>query len=124
MTRSEAKRSVRIAEQIRAEVMDLLLRGDVRDPGVQGVVVTDVRVSDDLSHARVYIRLLDAEAGEPARKAAVRAMGRAGGFFRKALASRLRIRRVPELEFHWDDVVDQAMRLESLLHEVRNEGSE
>lgn len=120
MTRGEAKRSVRIAERIRAELMDLILRGDVRDPGAAGVIVTDVRVSDDLSHARVYVRLLDAEANESARKSAVRAMGRAAGFLRKELAARLRVRRVPDLEFHWDDVVDHAIRLESLLHEVRN----
>jgi ribosome-binding factor A len=48
MPRSEQKRSVRVAERVRAEVMELLLRGAIRDPRVKDVLVSEVRVTDDL----------------------------------------------------------------------------
>lgn len=121
MTDADHKRSVRVAERIRAELMDLLLRGDVHDPGARGVFVTEVKVSDDLSHAHVYLRLLDSEPSPKQRRAVVSAMGRASGFMRSKVAARLKMKRVPDLEFHWDDLVDRADRVEKLLDEIRGE---
>lgn len=121
MTSTDHKRSVRVAERIRAELMDLLLRGEVHDPGVKGAFVTDVKVSDDLSHAHVYLRLLDSEPSPKRRRAVVAAMGRASGFMRSKVAARLKMKRVPELEFHWDELVDRADRVEKLLGEIRDE---
>lgn len=122
MPSGEHKRADRVAERVRAELMDLLLRGKVRDPGARDVFVSDVQVSDDLSHAHVYLRLLVPEASDRRKEAAVRAMDRAAGFLRSHIASRLEAKRVPELAFHWDEVVDQARRIETLLDEVRHEG--
>ncbi|MBC7173820.1 MAG: ribosome-binding factor A, partial [Polyangiaceae bacterium] len=59
MAREEVKRSVRVAERIRAELMEMILRGDVHDPGIDGVLVSAVRVSDDLGYARIYLRRLE-----------------------------------------------------------------
>lgn len=120
----EPKRAVRVAERVRAELMDLLLRGEVHDPGTRDVFVSDVQVSDDLSHAHVYVRLLDPRATDRRRRASVRAMERAAGFLRSRLAGRLETKRVPELSFHWDETVDRAQRIEDLLQEVREERSE
>lgn len=121
MAGDEQKRSVRVAERVRAELMEMLLRGEVRDPEVRDVFVSDVRVSDDLSQARVYVRLTDPQSGASRQKRAVRAMERASGFLRTRLADRVRMKRVPELQFHWDEVVDRATRIEGLLAEVRQE---
>lgn len=118
----EGKRSERVAERVRSELMELMLRGAVRDPDAQGVHVSSVRVSDDLSHARIYVRLLEGDPGPRRREQAVAAMERAGKFLRGELAKRMRLRRMPELEFHWDDVVDTAARIEAVLDEVRDEG--
>jgi bifunctional oligoribonuclease and PAP phosphatase NrnA len=121
MTAGEQKRSVRVAERVRAELMDVLLRGEVRDPEARDVFVSEVRVTDDLSQARVYVRLLDPDAGSKRRERAVRAMEKASGFLRRRIAARMEIKRVPELRFHWDEVVDEAARIEGLLAEVREE---
>lgn len=115
----DVKRADRVAERLRAELMELLLRGAVRDPAAEGVLVSAVKVSDDLGHARIYIRLLETETDERRREAAVAAMTRATGFLRRELARRVRLRKMPELEFYWDEVVDSAARIESILEDVR-----
>lgn len=114
------RRADRVAERIRSELMDLLLRGSVRDPAAKDVVVSAVRVTDDLSIARVYVRVLE-EIGSDRQDDVVDALGRATGFLRRELGHRLQLRHVPSLEFYWDDVVDSALRIESILDEIREE---
>jgi ribosome-binding factor A len=117
------RRAERVAERIRAELMALLVRGGVRDPSAADAYVTAVQVSDDLRHARVYVRLLRAETTEAEQRAAVAALSRAAGFLRRELAPALRLKYQPELRFFWDDNVDRAARVETLLSEIEREGT-
>ncbi|UCF45722.1 MAG: 30S ribosome-binding factor RbfA, partial [Myxococcales bacterium] len=110
MAQKGFRRADRVAERIRSELMDLLLRGSVRDPAAKDVVVSAVRVTDDLSIARVYVRVLE-EIGSDRQDDVVDALGRATGFLRRELGHRLQLRHVPSLEFYWDDVVDSALRI-------------
>lgn len=114
------RRADRVSERIRSELMELLLRGSVRDPAAKDVVVSAVRMTDDLSIARVYVRVLE-EIGPDRQDAVVEALGRASGFLRRELGQRLQLRHVPSLEFYWDDVVDSGLRIESILHEIKEE---
>ena len=123
MTAASGRRAERVAERIKAELMALLVRGDVRDPSVAHCCVTGVKVSDDLSHARVYVRLLRAEVSEQDRDRAVDALNRAAGFLRRALASVLELRHQPELRFFWDEGLDRATRIDALLSEIEREGT-
>ena len=116
------RRAERVGERIKTELMELLLRGAVRDPGAADCFITDVVVSDDLGHARVYVRLLREDAGEPEQRRALQALGRASGYLRRELATRLQIKHQPELRFFWDDGVDRAVRIERLLAEIAREG--
>jgi ribosome-binding factor A len=103
---------------VRAELADMLLRGEIREPDAAGAIVSAVHLTTDLSLARIYVRLLDA-APTPARQAAVvKALDRAKGHVRRELAGRLALRVVPELRFAWDDTADKAARLDELLAEV------
>lgn len=120
MAQKGFRRADRVAERIRSELMDLLLRGSVREPAAKDVVVSAVRVTDDLSIARVYVRVLE-EIGSDGQDAVVDALGRATVFLRRELGHRLQLRHVPSLEFYWDDVVDSALRIESILDEIREE---
>lgn len=123
MAQKGFRRADRVAERIRSELMELVLRGTVRDPAVGHVVISAVRVTDDLSIARVYVRVLE-EIDADRQDAVVRALERATGFLRKELGHRLQLRHVPALEFYWDDVVDSALRIESILDEIRNGSDE
>ena len=121
MIGNTTRRSARVAERVKAELMDFLIRGAVRDPGASGVWVSGVTVSADLKHARIFIRLTEVDAAQPARDAALKALTRASGYLRKELAPRLKLKYMPELSFYWDDHVDQASRVEELLLEIGRE---
>ena len=112
-------RPERVADQIRAEVAQLLAR-EVHDPGVGFVTITRVRVTPDLQLARVYYTSLG---DEKARGETARAMGRAAPFLRRQVGQRLRLRRVPELEFFYDESVAHQDRIEQILQELKSEAS-
>lgn len=101
--------------------MALLLRGALRDPATEGVFISDVRMSKDLRYARIYVRLTECETHDEKRQNAIRALARATGYLRRELAPRLKLRYVPELRFLWDEQVDRASRIDSLLEEIRRE---
>ena len=94
----------RIQEQVREEVSQMLAT-EVRDPGVGLVTVTRVKVTGDLSLARVYWTIIG-DAAE--RKKTAKALERAAGFVRHLLAERLTLRRVPEVKFIFDQSVGGA----------------
>jgi ribosome-binding factor A len=126
MAQKGFRRADRVSERIRSELMDLMLRGSVRDPAAKDVVVSAVRMTDDLSIARVYVRVLE-EIDTDRQEAVVAALGRASGFLRHEIGPRLQLRHVPKLEFYWDEVVDSGLRIESILQEIRedpDDGSE
>jgi ribosome-binding factor A len=115
------KRAVRVAERIKTELSSLLLRGAVHDPRAEGAIVTDVKVSDDLGHARVYVRLL-VDADEKRQKALVRALSSAAGFLRREIGKTLETKKTPDLVFFWDEGMEHALRVESILNDLRREG--
>ena len=121
MSEGAGRRAERVAERIRVELMDLLVRGVVRDPHAADCFVTAVRVSDDLRAARVWVRKLIAEVDDAQREQAVAALNRAAGFLRRELAPRLRLKHQPELRFVWDEGEERAARIEELLAEDHRE---
>lgn len=104
-------RSRRVAEQIQRELADLI-RLEVKDPRVGMITLTEVEVSRDLSHAKVYFTLL----GDAERLAETEdGLARAAGFLRSELSHRLQLRTVPELHFAHDASVERGMRLSQLI---------
>jgi ribosome-binding factor A len=117
---ARVRRSDRLNEQLRQEV-SLLLRGEVRDPRVGLVTITAVEASPELDHAKIYFTLLGDEAEKVEALAGLRS---ASSFLRRELGKRLHMRRVPELHFAIDRVLEQAGRIEELLRQVRPEPEE
>lgn len=124
MTERKNGRPEKVASRIQEEISSLLLRGDIHDEGARGVMVSSVRVTPDLSIAHVALRVLEAAPTEATQKRAVAAMRRAAGFIRTAIATRLQLRAMPNLQFHWDSGLDHSVRIETLLDEVRRERPE
>lgn len=110
-----------MGERLRAELMALLMRGGVRDPAVRDTVVTAVRINADLRNARVYVRLMEASPSAARQAALLRGLGRATPFIRRELSPKLALKYQPELKFYWDDGLDEAVRIESLLDGIRQE---
>jgi len=113
---SQGSRPNRVADQIRGEIASLLARGDVHDPGIGFVTLTRVEVSSDIQQARVYYTALG---DENARKSTKLALERAAPFLRRQIGSRLRLKRVPELRFFYDESIAGQDRIEQLLNEIR-----
>ena len=111
---SQGSRPDRVADQIRGELGQLLAR-DVHDPGIGFVTITRVQVTPDLQHARVFYTALG---DDRTRRNSDRALHRAIPFLRRQIGSRLRLRRVPELEFIYDESIAGQDRIEQLLHEL------
>ena len=106
----EYPRSHRVAEQILRELSEVI-RDEVKDPRLGPVTVTQVDLSPDLRHAKVYVSFLTAEDSDE-RLAILRG---AGGFLRRELGRRLVMKRLPELRFFYDESFDRAERLERLI---------
>ena len=111
---SQGSRPDRVADLIRAELA-LLLAREVHDPGIGFVTLTRLKVSPDLQLARIYYTALGDEA---ARKKTARALDRAVPFLRRQIGSRLRLKRVPELVFHYDESIAGQDRIEQLLNDI------
>ena len=107
------RRSERLAEQIREEV-SLIIAGEVEDPRVGFATVTDVKLSADLRHAKVYVSVIGTENEV---KGTLVALRHASGFIRHQLGAVLRMRHTPELHFAHDDAELRAARIEELLSE-------
>jgi ribosome-binding factor A len=113
----QGTRPARVGEELRHTLAELLAR-EVHDPGIGFVTITHVKVSPDLQTARVsYTTLGD----DKVRRDTARALGRATPFLRRAIGQRLRLRRVPELSFHFDESVENQARIERILIDLADE---
>lgn len=126
----QGSRPDRVADQIRSELGQLLAR-EVHDPGIGFVTITRVQVSADIQQARVFYTTLGgaspttspgaegAPRNDQARRNTERALSRALPFLRRQLGSRLRLKRVPELKFMYDESIAGQDRIERLLDEIQ-----
>ena len=96
------------------EVANEVMR-QVKDPAVEGalITITSVNVSSDMNSARLYVTVM----GKPVAEA-VAGLNRASGFFRREITRQVSLKRVPSIQFIYDDTLDHAMRVQKLLHEA------
>lgn len=120
----------RVADQIQREIA-MLIQMEVNDPRVGMVSVTGVNVSRDLSHAKVFVTVLntldedsslnDATLVDPGAldrlevEQNINALNKAAGYLRSLLAKRLNTRSVPKLQFHYDASIQRGQQLSSLI---------
>lgn len=105
-------RTDRVAAQLRRDIGQIVHHA-VRTHGLPSVSVSDVEVTRDLAHAKVFVTALLAEQGP----AAVKALKELAPELRYQLGRAVRMRHVPELHFHYDDSVDKGERIERLLRD-------
>lgn len=112
-------RTDRVSAQLRRDLGELV-HAAVRNHGLPSASVSDVEVTRDLAHAKVFITVLDA-----ARSAeAVKALAELARELRFELGRRVRMRSVPELHFHYDDSVDRGERIDALLRQEPRRGDD
>jgi ribosome-binding factor A len=104
-------RQQRTAGQIKVILSELLLR-NARDPRLEEVTITDVTIDRELQYADIYVNALGDESRQ---KEVIQALDKASGFLRRELAGRMRLRTVPNLNFHWDPSLARAEHISQLL---------
>ena len=106
----EFNRSERVAGTLRRELAQLI-QMEVKDPEVGFVGLSDVEVSRDLSHAKVFVTVFETDKAVSSLKA----LNRAAGYLRTRLGQKMRIRAVPQLHFEHDASVETGQQMDSLI---------
>ena len=88
-----------------------ILATEVKDNNIRFVTVTDVKTTNDLSDAKVYVTILN----DGSKEAAMKALKNASGFVRKQLYNRVDLRHVPVLQFVYDESIDYGKKIEKLI---------
>ena len=108
----------RVAEEIKRDMTDII-RSEINDPRIDSLIsVTEVSVSGDLGHAKIYISKLGSE---EERQEVVEVLNKAGGYIRALLSRRLKTRTVPALEFLLDDSMIYGAKIDGILNELKKE---
>lgn len=105
----------RIAERLHLSIASLISTR-MRDDRLNLVTVTHVNVDRELEHANVWV--CAPSLGEDRSEQVLSALSGAAGFVRHELSSRLKLRRIPELHFHWDFTPDQAAKIEKIIDDI------
>ena len=114
--KAQSQRQLRVSEQIRHALAWVFERGEMRDPELNGIVITitEVRISPDLRNATVYIFLRNNSDSTQIRKA-LSVLSKASPFLRKRIADTVYLRKTPKLNFCVDNSFDNAIYVNNLL---------
>ncbi len=107
-------RKDRVSEQIRRELAELI-RTELKDPRVGMISITDVEVTADYAHAKVFFSTL---AGSESLPAVMTGLQKASGFLRRELGKRIRIHMTPQLHFVFDQSLERGADLSKLIQEA------
>ncbi|HRQ32930.1 MAG TPA: 30S ribosome-binding factor RbfA [Anaerolineales bacterium] len=110
-----AIRTQRIADRIRREISEMLLR-EISDPRLHQIFITDVKVDRELAYADVYVSAIE---GTTRSQEVLDGLESASSFLRRTLSQRIELRSFPRLRFHWDVTPENADHIERLLAELR-----
>jgi ribosome-binding factor A len=115
-----SRRLNRVEEACKEELSEILQR-EIKDPRVGFVTITEVKLTADLRHARVFVSILGTE--EECRES-LTGLESARGYLRSCLGRHLRLKYLPEIEFVHEHVAEEALRLTELMKRVETEAGE
>lgn len=105
-------RPKRVGDEVRAVVSEMLTRGEIKDPRIGFVTLTEVEMSPDLRRATIYFSLIgDAKAQAEAEKG----LNSAAGFIRREIGARIRMKNRPEVVFKFDGSFEHSEKISRLL---------
>lgn len=114
---SASVRPERVAQEIQAAVADMLIRGQIKDPRIGFITLTGVKVSPDLTSAKVFYSMMGTDQQKADTKAGLEA---ARPFVRREVTKRVKLRVSPEIFFAFDPSLDEGDKIDRLLKEVRS----
>ncbi|RJQ40994.1 MAG: 30S ribosome-binding factor RbfA [Anaerolineaceae bacterium] len=108
----------RIADRMQQDLSEMLVRGVIHDPRLEGIYITDINIDRELAFANVFVSALE---GKTREEEVIAGLNHAKGFLRKQLASKIQLRTFPELRFFWDPTPERAERIEKLIDTIQAE---
>ena len=111
------KRSLQVADEIKKELSSII-QNEIHDPKLGFITITGVNMTDDLKYAKVSVSVLG---DNEKRNKSLKILKNAVKFIRRELASRIRLKNVPELSFELDESLDRVFRIENLINEIKKE---
>lgn len=113
-------RRLRVQDLLREEI-SLIIQRELQDPGLGFVTVVDVRVSEDLKSAKVYISIYGSDEEQ---EHTLQALKRSKGYIKFLLGKRVTLRYIPELTFSLDDSLERVQRMEEIFKKEADEGKD
>ena len=105
-------RLLKINESIKETLSSVITSSGLKDPRIGFVTVTGVETSPDLRHAKVFVSVLG---GKSERDLTMKALEKSRGFLQAKINASLHVKRTPQLQFFYDDTLDNALRIERAL---------
>jgi ribosome-binding factor A len=112
---------MRRVNEVLREVVGAAIAADLSDPRIGFVTVTAVQTSPDLRTAKVFVSVLG---DEEEREATLGALRSSHGVLQSRIAAETRMKRTPTLTFHYDDTIEQGVRISQLLEETDQDGEQ
>ncbi len=94
-----------------------ILANEIKDKDIKFVTITDCKVTNDLSFAKVYFTVLD----DTKKKETLKALNSASSFIRKCLAERVDVRHTPELTFVYDESIEYGKKIENIIKQIHED---
>ena len=107
-------KSERVSDAL-IEQISYIIETEVKNKDIKFVTITDVKVSNDLSYAKVYFTVLDQDKIKETKKA----LKSASGFIRHELRERVDIRQIPELNFVYDESIEYGNKIENIIENLK-----
>lgn len=98
------------------EEISKIIHTEIKDRDVNFVTITDARITNDLSFAKVYFTTLDND-----RDKVLKSLNKASGFIRSLLCDRVNIRKMPEIQFVYDESIEYGKKIEDIIERINNE---
>jgi len=98
------------------EKISEIIHNDVKNSDIKFVTITDVKITNDLSFAKVYFTSLSDD-----RKKIIDALNKSSGFIRSELCNKVKIRKIPELTFVYDESIEYGKKIEGIIERINNE---
>ena len=112
------KRAIRVGELLKEEISHIVLR-EMKDPRIGFVSVTDVEVSGDLRHAKVFISVYGSD---KEKEETLEGLQQAQGFVRKLVGERIKIHHTPEIIFRYDDSIETGVHISEIIKDLKESG--
>ncbi len=98
------------------EEISKILHQEIKDRDINFVTVTEARITNDLSFAKVYITTMDND-----REKVLKALNKASSYIRTILCDRVKIRKMPEIHFVYDESIEYGKKIEDIIERINNE---